>query len=98
VIRPEEPSYVGPRVELGEVLASPGVQAAVPREDIQKAIVSHMLGQWGDVCPEDAAANERALVEGERLLSVYHSSAGVKFYIITEADRLHTVVLLPEEY
>jgi hypothetical protein len=98
VIRPEEPSYVGPRVELGEVLASPGVQAAVTRADIQKALVSHMLGDWGDVCADDAAANEAALVEGTRLLSVYHSSAEVKFYIITEADRLHTVVLLPEEY
>jgi hypothetical protein len=58
----------------------------------------HHSGDWGDVGPEDHAANVRALVEGTRLFSVYHSQTGVKFWIITEADRGATTVLLPEDY
>jgi hypothetical protein len=46
----------------------------------------------------DRTANERALIEGTRLWSVYHSAAGIKFWLITEADRSHTTVLLPEDY
>jgi hypothetical protein len=46
----------------------------------------------------DHAANERALIEGTRILSVYHTSGGVKFWIITEADRSVTTVLMPEDY
>jgi hypothetical protein len=98
VIRPEEPSGVGPRVDTGSVYITTGARAALTDADVRKALVSHMLGDWGDVCPEDAAANERALIEGTRLVSVYHSAAGLKFYLITEADRASTVVLLPEEY
>ena len=45
-----------------------------------------------------AMANEDALTNESRLLSVYHSSEGTKFYIITEADRSVTTALLPEDY
>ena len=47
---------------------------------------------------EDRSENEYSLEHGCRLLSVYHTSAGVKFWIITEADRSATTILLPEEY
>jgi hypothetical protein len=98
VIRPEEPAGVGPRFSAGTVVITAGARALLTDADIRKAFVSHIFGNWGEVCAEDAAANERALADGERILSVYRSAAGVKFYVITEADRLHTVVLLPEEY
>ena len=52
----------------------------------------------GVVCPQDKWANDRAVKGGERLLSVYHSKDGVKFWIITEWDRSATTVLLPEDY
>jgi len=58
----------------------------------------HQAGDWGDVCDDDRQANNRALTEGTRLLSVYHSATGVKFWIITEADRSITTVLCPEDY
>jgi len=58
----------------------------------------HQAGDWGDVCDDDRQANNRALTEGTRLLSVYHSATGVKFWIITEADRSVTTLLLPEDY
>lgn len=83
---------------LGKVVATPGVLNAVPKSYIYAALGRHLRGDWGDVCPEDKAANDNALRDGERLLSVYHTKDKVKFYIITEWDRSVTTVLLPEEY
>jgi hypothetical protein len=86
-----------PRFELGRTLATPGVLRAVPDDDIQRALFAHHRGQWGDLCAEDEEANERAIEDGDRILSVYTAN-GVRFWIITEADRSATTVLLPEEY
>jgi hypothetical protein len=55
-------------------------------------------GDWGELDEEDLAANERALIDGSRLFSIYYSSSYVKFYVITEWDRSVTTVLLPHEY
>jgi len=52
----------------------------------------------GDCCEEDRQANEDALKNGDRLFSVYKTAKGVKIWVITEADRSSTCVLLPEEY
>ncbi len=67
-------------------------------EFIESPIARHAAGDWGDLSDEDRAENELSLRQGFRLLSAYHSAAGVKFWIITEADGLATTVLLPEEY
>jgi len=61
------------------------------------ALGRHVRGDWGDVDAEDRAANDRALREGTRVLSSYRAG-GVKFWVITEADRSATTVLLPSEY
>jgi hypothetical protein len=58
----------------------------------------HISGDWGDVPAEDAQANEDALQTGARLLSAYTLSSGVKVWVITEADRSSTTIMLPEEY
>ena len=58
----------------------------------------HACGDWGTVCPDDALANDEALEEGERLLSAYKLRDGTKVWIITEADRSSTCILLPDEY
>jgi hypothetical protein len=55
-------------------------------------------GDWGDVNEQDRQENELSLQKGFRLFSVYHSTQGVKFWIITEANRSATTVLLPQEY
>nr|MBA2637786.1 hypothetical protein [Solirubrobacterales bacterium] len=55
-------------------------------------------GDWGEVDEEDKAANERSLKEGTRLLSAYHLKDGTKVWLITEADRSATTLLLPQEY
>jgi hypothetical protein len=58
----------------------------------------HVGGDWGEVCPEDASANDEARMTGERLLSSYRLRSGTRIWIITEADRSSTCILLPEEY
>ena len=58
----------------------------------------HVAGDWGDVSAEDWKANDEALAAGERLLSAYVVRPGERLWIITEADRSSTTVLLPDEY
>jgi hypothetical protein len=63
-----------------------------------KTIMNIGSGDWGDVPPEDIKENELSLQHGFRLLSAYHTSVGDKLWVITEADRSSTCILLPEEY
>lgn len=86
------------KVPLGRTLITPGASASIPEADVVAAVGRHARGDWGEVSPEDQAENELSLAEGFRLLSAYTSSAGVRFWVITEADRSATTVLLPEEY
>ena len=86
------------KFSLGRVVATPGALAKVPDDEIQSALSRHHHGDWGEVCKADWQANEQGLVEGDRLLSVFRTKAGVRFYIITEHDRSATTVLLPDEY
>lgn len=83
---------------IGRIVATPPALSKLSPDDVLKGLQRHQSGDWGDVCEEDKAANNRALQEGTRILSVYHSVVGVKFWIITEADRSVTTVLLPEDY
>jgi len=84
------------RFELGAVYATPGF--LMLEIDPLPYLLRHAAGDWGDLTPEDRAENEYALQNGYRLLSAYHTPSGVKFWIITEADRSATTILLPEEY
>ncbi len=95
---PRDPLVRAVAFPLGQMLMTPGVGEQVPPSELLQALRRHARGDWGDLDPEDRAANDRALKEGARLLSAYHSKAGVKFWIITEADRSATTALLPSEY
>ena len=86
------------RFPLGRVLATPGVLEVLTPIEIAQALSRHVSGDWGEVDAEDAKENELSLKQGFRLLSAYTSAAGVRFWIITEADRSATTLLLPEEY
>ena len=86
------------KFRLGQVVATPGVLEAIPAGEMMRALSRHARGDWGELCPEDVQENERSLSEGFRLLSAYTSSGGVKFWLITEADRSVTTFLLPSEY
>lgn len=86
------------RFKLGRILTTPNALSRLTIEDILLGIRQHQAGDWGDVSDEDRQENELSLKEGFRLWSVYHSAAGVKFWIITEADRRASTIQLPEDY
>jgi hypothetical protein len=86
------------KFSLGQVVGTPGAVEAVTGEERSAALTRHHRGDWGDVCRDDWQANDEALTEGSRLFSVYHAKDGTKFWIITEADRSSTCVLLPSDY
>jgi hypothetical protein len=67
-------------------------------ENPQTFLDRHVAGDWGEVDADDQQANQDALLHGERLLSAYRTSSGVRIWVITEADRSVTTILLPEEY
>jgi hypothetical protein len=83
---------------LGQIVATRAALARLNPEDILAGLMRHESGDWGDCCPADAAENELSLREGFRLFSVYRDRNAVKFWIITEADRSYTTILLPEDY
>ncbi len=86
------------RMSLGRLVITRNALSLLSHKDLLEALCRHARGDWGELDQDDKAANDRAL-EGEgRLLSAYRSSAGVKFWIITEWDRSATTVLLPEDY
>jgi hypothetical protein len=92
---------VKPRFTLGHVVATPGVLAAigVSGDSLYSHISRHQSGDWGDIDAHDWNENQLSLEQGFRLMSVYTlSNTGVKIWVITEADRSSTCVLLPEEY
>src|SRR5262249_25081054 len=88
------------RVPLGRLFATPGALRALEAAGVSvfAYLGRHARGDWGAVCPDDWRANDRALVDDTRLLSAYVLPTGVKVWIITEADRASTTVLLPDEY
>jgi hypothetical protein len=84
--------------KLGQVLITPNALQSIHPQDSLLCLKRHQNCDWGDCCPEDAAENEFSLDKYLRLFSVYHDRNGVKFWIITEADRSATTTLLPEDY
>ena len=89
-----------PQFSLGRTLATPGALEALTAsgQSPVEFLDRHVRCDWGEVDDEDAEANDDALEHGDRLLSAYRTSAGKKIWVITEADRSATTILLPEEY
>jgi hypothetical protein len=87
------------QLPLGRVVATPGALKLLmeAREHPFNFLARHATGDWGELCAFDRRQNEIALREGYRVLSSYYVLAG-KVWVITEADRSVTTVLLPEEY
>ena len=82
---------------LGQVVITANARQQLDPADVEQGLSRHARGDWGEVCPEDRKENEFSLKEGFRLLSVFRSK-DTKFWIITEADRSVTTVLMPEDY
>jgi hypothetical protein len=86
------------KFRLGRIVSTPNAINHLTQEDILTAIQRHQAGDWGDMDEHDRRENELSLKRGLRLLSVYYAGNGTKFWLITEADRSVTTVLLPEDY
>jgi len=84
---------------LGQIVATPGALDMLDRGAVNAAdlLQRHQSGDWGNVPPEDAEENEYSVINGCRILSSY-SVGENRIWIITEADRSSTTLLLPEEY
>lgn len=89
-----------PLFALGQVLATPGALELLETHQLTALtfMLRHVSGDWGDICAEDRRSNADALQYGYRLMSVYVLSKAERLWIITEADRSRTTLLLPEEY
>ncbi len=83
---------------LGQVVITRNALETIPPRDVLQALARHADGDWGDLCDDDRQENELSLKVGYRLFSAYHAADGTKFWIITEADRSVTTVLLPGDY
>jgi hypothetical protein len=86
--------------DLGQVVATPGALDALRRSSQSPGefLTKHARGEWGDLDAHDAEANRTALREGGRIVSSYKTRLGDVIWVITEADRSSTLLLLPGEY
>jgi hypothetical protein len=89
-----------PLFPLGLTCATPGALEALSETEQEAAefLHRHQHGDWGDMCDEDKRENEFSVDKQLRIFSAYHLSDGTKLWVITEADRSVTTILLPSEY
>lgn len=94
-MKPESPRT---RLPLGRTVVTANALATLDPASVLAALRRHAAGDWGELPPEDRQENDLSAREGFRILSAYTDAHGTKFWIITEADRSATTVLLPEDY
>jgi len=89
-----------PLFALGHVMATPGAMALLQHDtDLTGLLITrHVLGDWGNVDSEDWATNNSAIRMGNRIVSSYELHGAGTVWLITEADRSSTTLLLPSEY
>ena len=83
---------------IGKIVVTPKALARLTQQDVLNGMRRHLAGDWGEVDEYDRQVNYRALAQGGRLCSAYCSVNRIAFWLITEADRSVTTVLLAEEY
>ncbi|MFO0838341.1 MAG: hypothetical protein U1D55_07405 [Phycisphaerae bacterium] len=86
------------KFSMGRTYMTPAAMAELDPRDVTEGLRRHAAGDWGDCGPEDAAENDFAVSRDLRLFSVYRDRNDTKFWVITEADRSATTVLLPDDY
>lgn len=99
---PDGGALVPPRapiqLQLGQIVITPGAMKVLSESEVHRALTRHSGGDWGTVNRDDWKENDLSVKEGFRILSAYRTESGTQFWIITEADRSSTCILLPEEY
>jgi hypothetical protein len=91
---------MGALFPLGQIVATPGALDALTRatQTPSDFLCRHAAGDWGQLDAHDVAENLYSLKHGFRVLSSYRTNAGAVLWVITEADRASTTILLPQEY
>jgi hypothetical protein len=94
------PRVPAQRFPLGQVMITPGAFQAIAKstDSTSELLSRHAVGDWGDMCQEDAALNDQNMFGGGQLLSAYALKNGNSVWVITEGDRSATTFLLPDEY
>jgi len=89
-----------PLFDLGQLVATPGALAALEKsgQSPMDFLSRHVTGDWGEIPDEDRKENQFSLEKGFRLMSSYTTTAGDRVWVITENNRSHTTLLLPDEY
>jgi len=89
-----------PRFQMGRSVITPGAQSMLEQAGISPTMLleRHLRGDWGELDIADIASNELALLIHRRLLSSYLIPGGGRIWVITEADRSLTTILLPSDY
>ena len=89
-----------PLFPAGQIVATPGALALLEQanKSPSQILSRHLRGDWGDLCQEDRTENELSLKHGFRLMSSYRLNETGTVWVITEADRSVTTILLPSEY
>ena len=84
----------------GTIVATPAALDALEEanEGPSGYLRRHLAGDWGDLDEFDRRQNEAALKSHARILSAYALKNGTRIWIITEADRSSTCLLLPSDY
>jgi hypothetical protein len=85
---------------LGKIYLTVGASEALEEsnQNPSEFLSLHQKGNWGIVGKEDSQENDFSVKNGFRIISAYKTNSDVKIWIITEADRSSTTVLLPSEY
>ena len=93
-------NHPAPLFPLGQIVATPGALDLLDRAGTNglDLVLRHQHGDWGSVPPEDAEENTYSVSNGCRILSSYFLTETERLWIITEADRSATTLLLPNEY
>jgi len=89
-----------PLFHLGRIVSTPGALRALEEAKVNPLtlLLRHNRGDWGDLDASDIEANRRAIAHNLRVLSAYQLPTGARVWVITEADRSSTTLLLPTEY
>ena len=89
-----------PRFPLGRLYATPGALEALSEagQEASEFLYRHQYGDWEELGDEDKQENEFSVDKRLRIFSAYSTKPGTKLWVITEADRSATTVLLPSEY
>jgi len=89
-----------PRLLLGRIVATPGALRALEQANQNpfEFLARHQTGDWGELCEDDKRENEFSVRNDFRIVSAYRTRTDVKIWVITEADRSVTTLLLPHEY